>query len=190
MQHCGRPINGTTNERIRKSCFAASSTTHLDISTEKKSVIMDSTIVSALAAVLGSLVGGAATIAATLVSQKTRSKHKMVQAEIKKRETLYGEFISECCKRAIDSFESSLDKPEVLLTMYELVNRIRLCSSDAVLEEAQQAVAVILDQYFSSNLSLEETRALLRKGLDADPLRRFAEACRFELKGLATAVQP
>ena len=54
---------------------------------------MDSTIVIALAGVLGSLVGGAATAATTWVSARTHGKRELVSAEMKKREALYGEFI-------------------------------------------------------------------------------------------------
>ena len=103
---------------------------------------------------------------------------------MRKREALYGQFINECCERAIDSFGRSLDKPEVLLASYELLNRIRLCASKTVLQEAERALEVIMDQYFASNLSLEEMRAVMRKGANVDPLRPFAEACRAELKAL------
>lgn len=145
---------------------------------------MDSTIVTALAGVFGSLVGGTATATAAWVSARTHSKRELVAAEMKKREALYGEFINECSERAIDSFERNLDRPEVFLKAYELLNRIRLCASPAVLEEAERAVAVIMEQYSASNLSLEEMRALLRQGGNADPLRQFAETCRSELKAL------
>jgi hypothetical protein len=145
---------------------------------------MDSTIVTALAGVLGSLVGGGATAATAWVSARTQSKRALVAVEMKKRETLYGEFISECSERAMDSFERSLDKPEVLLKAYELLNRIRLCASPTVLQEAERAVAVIMEQYFASNLSLDEMRALMRQGGNVDPLRSFAEACRSELKAM------
>ena len=94
-------------------------------------------MISALAAVAGSLVGGTATVATTWVTQRTQSKRQLIRAEMKKREALYGEFIHECSKRAIDSFERMLDKPESLLSMYELINRIRLCASDTVLQEAE-----------------------------------------------------
>jgi len=55
----------------------------------------------------------------------------MLRAEIRKRETLYGEFISECSARIIDSFERTLEKPGTLLQAYALLNRIRLCASGA-----------------------------------------------------------
>ena len=149
---------------------------------------MDSTFITALAGVLGSLVGGSATVATTWVTQRTLSKRELLRTEIRRRENLYGEFISECSKRVIDSFERILDKSENLLSMYELLNRIRLCASDTILREAEQVLKLITEQYFSSNLSLEELRALVRKGGNEDPLRRFAEACRSELKSMRSAV--
>jgi hypothetical protein len=149
---------------------------------------MDSTIVSAMAAVLGSLVGGSATVATTWVTQRTLGKRELLRADIRRRETLYGEFISECSARALDSFEHTLDKSERLLSIYALLNRIRLCASDAVLAEAERALAAITEQYFRPNLSLEQLRALIRDGANADPLKSFAEACRAELRSIKTAL--
>ena len=56
-----------------------------------------------------------------------------------------------------------MDKPETLLPVYEVLNRIRLCSSDAVLAEGEQVLQRITEQYFSPNLSVEELRALFEK---------------------------
>ena len=145
---------------------------------------MDNTIVTAMAGVLGSLVGGSATAATAWVTARTHGRRQLIAAEMKKREAIYGEFIKECCERAMDSFKRSLDKPEILLRTYELLNRIRLCASDTVLQEAERAMAEIMNQYSASNLSLDEMRAMMRKGANADPLRPFAEACRAELKAM------
>ena len=49
-----------------------------------------------MAAVLGSLVGGSATVAATWVTQRTLSKRELIGAETRRRETIYGEFINQC----------------------------------------------------------------------------------------------
>src|SRR5574342_285795 len=133
---------------------------------------MDTTIVSAMAAIFGSLVGGSATVATAWVTQKTLNKREEITAEIGKRETLYGEFISECSKLVLDSFVSTLDKPERMLSLYALLNRIRLTASEAVLAEAEQIVVRITDQYFSPNLSVEELRARYRSP-SGDPLRTF-----------------
>ena len=141
---------------------------------------MDTVIVGAMAAVLGSLVGGSATVTTAWITQKTLNKREMIGAEIRKREALYGEFISECSKLIVDSFTRTLDKPETLLSAYALLNRIRLSASAAVLADAEQIVRWITEQYFSPNLSIEEIRARIRSR-SADPLKSFGEACRAEL---------
>ncbi len=149
---------------------------------------MDATVVSALAAVFGSLVGGSATVATTWITQRTQSKRELIRAEISKRETLYGEFICECSRLFVDSLVHTLDKSEAMLPLYALLNRIRVSASNTVLAEAEQVLIRITEQYFSPNLSVEEMRALIHSGSDADPLKPFGEACRVELKSMRAAV--
>jgi len=142
---------------------------------------MDSAIVSATAGVLGSLVGASAAVATAWVTQKTQSKRELIQEEMRRREALYGEFVAECAKLLIDAFTHTLDKPDTLLPLYALINRVRLCASQPVLTEAESLLTRIAEQYFSRNLTLEEMRALTRSQ-GADPLKSFGEACRVELK--------
>jgi hypothetical protein len=148
---------------------------------------MDTAIITAMAGVLGSLVGGSASVAATWVTQRTLSKRELIRTEIRRRESLYGEFISECSARIIESFERTLEKAETLLHAYALLNRIRLCASDAVLAQAEATLRFITEQYFSPNLSVDEMRKLIRKWT-TDPLEPFGEACRLELKSFRAAV--
>ena len=148
---------------------------------------MDPAIVSAMAAVFGSLVGGSATVATTWITQRTLSKRELLGMEIRARETLYGEFIRECSKLVLDSFTHTLDKAEKLLPVYELLNRIRLCASDAVLAEAEEMLKRITEQYYSPNLSVEEIRMLFQSH-GPDPLKSFGETCRVELKSIRAAV--
>lgn len=144
---------------------------------------MDTTIVTALAAIIGSLTGGSASVATAWVAHKTLNKREAMRAELAKRETLYGEFINECSKRVMDSLERNLDKTETLLPIYALVNRIRLSASDAVLAQAEEIVKFIMEQYFAPNVSIEYLRERVRNG-DTDPLMRFSEACRRELMAM------
>ena len=148
---------------------------------------MDNAIVSAMAGVLGSLVGGSAAVATAWVTQKTQSKRELIQEEMRRRETLYGEFVAECAKLLVDAFTHTLDKPDTLLPLYALINRIRLCASQPVLAEAERLLTRIAEQYFSRNLTLEEMRALTRSQ-GADPLKSFGEACRVELKSMRARV--
>lgn len=145
---------------------------------------MDPTIVSAMAAVFGSVVGSSATVATALITQKTQSRRERIRAEIARRETLYGEFISECSRLFMDSLSRALDKPEAMLPLCALLSRIRVFASDAVVQEAGKVLKRIADQYFAPNLSLAEMRALVQSGSDADPLKPFGEACRVELDSM------
>jgi hypothetical protein len=83
----------------------------------------------------------------------------------------------------MDSLERNLEKPETLLSIYALLNRIRLCASDAVLKQALELVRFIMEQYFAPNLSVDEFHERVHNG-GIDPLKAFSEACRRELKSV------
>ena len=141
---------------------------------------MDTTIVTALAGIVGSLCGGGASVATAWVTQRTHSKREGIRNEVKKRETLYGEFINECSKSVMESLERNLEKPQTLLSLYALLNRIRLCASEPVLTQAEELVRFIMDQYFAPNVSIEEFHERVHSG-GIDPLKAFSEASRCEL---------
>ena len=140
----------------------------------------DTTLLTALSGLLGTLIGGSASVATTWVAHKTVSKREVMREEMRKRETLYGEFIGECAKLLMDSFTHSLEAPETMLGVLALINRIRLCASQMVLDQAERLLRRITDQYLSPNLTLDELRDLARSE-NADLLRDFAETCRAEL---------
>ena len=149
---------------------------------------MDTTAASALAAILGSLVGASATIGTTWITQRFQTRRERISAEVRQKEDLYREFITESSKLLIDSLDHHIDEPAKLLQVYALLSRIRLRSSDAVVAAAELAIQRIVDQYFSPNMSTEELRALaFSRGELDDPLKAFSEACRVEIKGLAHA---
>jgi hypothetical protein len=142
---------------------------------------MDAPLISVAAGLLGSVIGGSATIGTSWVAQKTLNRRELLRDEIRTREALYGEFIAECAKLLIDAFLHTLEKPEIVLPVYALINRIRLTASPPVLAQAEGLVARITDQYFSRNLTVDELRHMARFD-EADPLRAFGETCRVELE--------
>lgn len=142
---------------------------------------MDMPFSSALSGVMGSAIGVSATVAVAWINQRTLNRRELIREEVSKREALYGEFIGECARLLVDSFQHTLENPETLLPAYALINRIRLCASPEVLAEAESLLGRITEQYFSSNLSLQELRELARSAA-GDPLKTFGEACRLELK--------
>jgi hypothetical protein len=145
---------------------------------------MDTAVVSAASAILGSLVGGSASMATAYMTQRTQARRAEIQAEIHKREVLYTDFIAECSKLALDSMEHTLDSPDKFLSAYALVNRIRLVASDAVLQAAEAALEEIFERYRGPNLPLEKIREISSLKSIHDPLKPFSEACRNELRAL------
>ena len=148
---------------------------------------MDATIVSAMAAVLGSLAGGAATLGTAWVTQRAQNRRELVAADIRNREALYAEFIRECSRHSIDSLSHTLESLETVLPIYALLNRIRLSASDQVLAEAERTMKRLVDQYYSPNMSLEQIRAMVDSE-SIDPLKPFGEACRRELASIRAAM--
>ena len=144
---------------------------------------MDTATIGALSAVLGSLVGGTATAATSWMSQRALNRSKHIKDEMKRREALYGDFIGECAKLAVDALAHSLEKPETLLPAYALLNRIRLCASPAVLVEAENVLKRLTEQYFATNLPVEQIRHLALSK-DGDPLEALGQACRAELNAM------
>ncbi len=145
---------------------------------------MDPAILTASAAVLGSLAGGFASLATAWLNQKTQAKRMSVQVETRKRELLYSEFITECSKLVVDALGHTLERPDTFQQAYTLVNRIRLTSGDPVLQAAEAAIKEILARYRAPNLPIEKLREMSLDEIH-DPLKAFSEACRVELKALA-----
>jgi hypothetical protein len=144
---------------------------------------MDTSTISVISGLVGTLLGGSASVATAWVTQRTFNKRELIRVEMGKRETLYGDFIGECSRLLVDALTHELEKPETLLPAYALLNRIRLCASEAVLSQGERLLRRITDQYFSNNLTLDNVHSIMHSN-DADPLLAFGEACRAELRSM------
>lgn len=140
-------------------------------------------VLTALSGIVGTLVGASVTVAIAWGNQRAHYRRELMREQIQKHEALYSEFIAECARLLVDALQHGLEKPETMLPVYALVNRIRLCASDGVLAAAERLLDRITDQYFAPNLTVSQVRDLARSA-DADPLRAFGEACRHEIVGL------
>jgi hypothetical protein len=146
---------------------------------------VDSNLITALAGVLGSVSGASAAIATTWITQKNQTVRERAKSETRKREILYGDFITEASQRFADAFDHSLDKPETLVKLYAILGRIRLVSSDAVLAAAEQCCDRIIDLYAKPNRTMAEIFTTLH-GAEFEVLKDFSAACRVELRRYST----
>jgi hypothetical protein len=149
---------------------------------------MDSALITAAAAGLGSLVGAAASVGTTWMTQRTETVRGYNEWRLREREVLYGEFITEASRLAVDAMLNSLERPDKLVTLYGILGRIRLMSGAEVLHKAEECLHRIVDLYSQPNLTTEQ----IRNAIEAmethrlDPLKEFSAVCRTELLELAT----
>ena len=143
-------------------------------------MLTDTSIITALAAAGGSIVGAAATVTTTWINQRNQTVREQTQARVRERETLYGEFITEASRLAVDAMSHSLESLEKLVILYGIIGRIRLISSEEVLAEAEKCCRRIVDLYARPNITVEQVRALLDSD-ELDPLKPFSATCRAEL---------
>ena len=146
---------------------------------------MDTSVVTALAALGGSLVGGLTTFASTWLSQRYQDSRERVASEITKRETLYGQFINEATRASLEAIEREIDSLASLTGLLALLNRIRLTASTEVLEAAERVVDNIAALYMAENLTPRQLYESRQRGEGVhmqDALKAFGEACRRELQ--------
>jgi hypothetical protein len=142
---------------------------------------MDANLITALAGALGSVTGASAAIATTWISQKSQTGRERAKWETRKRETLYGDFITEASQRLANAFDHSLDSPETLVKLGAILGRIRLVSSDAVLVAAEECFDRIVELYAKPNRTMDELVTTLHSG-EFEVLEHFSDACRVELR--------
>ena len=94
-------------------------------------------------------------------------------------EELYKNFIEEASRRYADAIVNDRSEVSKLVDLYALIARMKILSSDTVIEAAEKAGRLILDTYLSPNRTFVDLPDLIN---EMDPLRDFSEACRRELQ--------
>ena len=141
---------------------------------------MDTHIIALVAAAVGSTVGAAASVMTTWINQHKQTVRELTQLRLRERESLYGEFITEASRLAVDAVSHSLDTLEKLVILYGVLGRIRLVSSEEILAEAEKCCRRIVELYARPNLAIEEVGASFDPD-ELDPLKSFSSVCRAEL---------
>jgi hypothetical protein len=139
-------------------------------------------VVTAFAAISGSMVGSFGSVVGTWISQRHQDLRDRRTRKMASREALYSDFIVESARLLVDALEHNVSDPQKLIPVYALLSRIRLGSSSRVLETAEEVMKSILATYSQPNITAEEIQT--RAGRGKDPLRMFSDTCRIELESL------
>ncbi|CAN5277765.1 hypothetical protein BH11CYA1_BH11CYA1_10100 [soil metagenome] len=142
---------------------------------------MDSSLISAL---LGSTIGGVASIIATFVTQDFLAKRAVVAREIVARERLYAQFIKEASNLYFDSLDGNLDNPGGLIPFFSLLGRIKITGNESVQAAAEGVAASIIESYKRPSISFSEMHQEMlersSRGEVDEPFKGFTDACRHE----------
>src|SRR3954470_24380078 len=104
---------------------------------------MDPAILSATAGLIGSLVGGVSTFAASWLTQRGQLRLQTLVQQATKREALYAEFIVEASKRVAEAWSPQAENPEAFAGLYSAIERMRLTSSAEVISAAEAVITEI-----------------------------------------------
>jgi hypothetical protein len=140
---------------------------------------MDMLYVPALASFSGSASGTMASIVTGWVTQRRRDRARRSLRATSKREELYKSFIEEASRLYADALVNDKSEVSKLVDLYALIARMKILSSDAVIEAGEKAAQLILETYLAPNRTFVDLPELIK---EMDPLRDFSEACRRELQ--------
>jgi hypothetical protein len=143
---------------------------------------MESALITAVALITGSVVGALGSFVGGLVNQRFHDRRDLLASKLARLETLYSDFITETAHLLVDALQHNKFEPKNLVPAYALLSRIRLNSSQQVLEAAEDVLNTILSIYPQPNLAPEEIHAGNIGG--EEQLKRFSEISRRELESV------
>jgi hypothetical protein len=147
--------------------------------------MMDSSLISAGAALGGAAIVGAMSFLGVWIAKKKEVRAQWLVQDRLRRQDLYKEFIQVASKCFVDAVQH--EKPDVasLVAMYEKMSRMRGISSPQVLADAEEVLRRIIDALSEPAVTLtnDKVREMFETG-SADVLRNFSESCRAEFDAL------
>jgi hypothetical protein len=146
---------------------------------------MNAAYLPAVAALVGSAIGGLTSLATTWLTQHGQAKIQQLTRDRVQREKLFSKFIDEASSLYADAFTHDGTDLSKLSKLYSMVARMRLLSSKNIVDHADKVAQMIIDTYLAPNKAFRDVPKLRENGA-LDPLKAFSEACREELRKFGT----
>ena len=144
---------------------------------------MNASVISALAALAGTAVGGLTSVFANWLTHRIQVRAQWLQHEKNQRQILYRDFIEEASKCYIDALQHDEADIAGLVGLYAKLGRMRVLSTTPVVHSAEGIVRTILDAYLEPDKTFVELREMAIQGT-IDLWHDFAHACRVEFEDL------
>jgi hypothetical protein len=144
---------------------------------------IDPALLSAISALVGALMGGGASLAAAVYTQRYQDRLQRVAREAPKREQVYADFIMNASNSLLNAYVHdgiTLNGDEQRLI--GLANRMRLFAPPNVIERAEAVIRGLIEISLKPSVDLRKLAiAELSKNPDLDVILPFSLACRADL---------
>lgn len=145
-------------------------------------MIADPTLLSAMSALMGAVIGGGGSLASAIYTQRYQDRLQRVAREATKREAVYADFIMSASKLLLKSYVNDgfmLNGDEQHLIA--LGNRMRLFAPRSIVEAAEAVIRKIVEISLQPSLDLKKLTLADVSNHDADLLLPFSLSCRADL---------
>ena len=142
---------------------------------------MNAAYLPALAALVGSAIGGLTSLVTTWLTLRGQAKLQQRTQDRVKRETLFAKFIDQASLLYADAFTHEGTDLSKLSELYAMISRMRLLSSSTIVDHAEKVSQMIIETYLAPNKTFRDV-AMLKETGALDPMKEFSEACREELR--------
>jgi len=144
---------------------------------------IDPTLLSSVSALLGALVGGAASLVTAIYTQRRQDWLQRVACEVAKRETVDADFVMSASKLLLNAYtKDEIAQGGDEQRLIGLINRMRLFAPPDVVGAAEAVLRAIVGIFLKPSIEVRQLATeALSKSLDPDPLLAFSLACRTDL---------
>jgi hypothetical protein len=147
--------------------------------------MIDSSLISAVAALGGAAAGGTATFLGSWLGQQRQARAQWVAQDKLHRQNLYKEFIEQSSMCYIHALQHHQPDILALVALYAKTSEMRVMSSPDVLAAAEDVVKRVIETYSKADITFADIDlvAVVQDG-SFDLLRDFSESCRVEFNHL------
>ncbi|HEY1962375.1 MAG TPA: hypothetical protein VGG69_08155 [Rhizomicrobium sp.] len=146
---------------------------------------MDPSVIAALAALLGAVIGGLTSVLAAWLTQRTQTRAHWLEQDVVRRQDLYKEFIEEASSCFVHALQNEEPDIPALVRLFAKIDRMRVLSSANVVDIAERIAGRVIDTYLEPAKSFRELHDMAAHD-SIRPIREFSEACRVEFESLRT----
>jgi hypothetical protein len=142
--------------------------------------MMEGVLISGVAALSGSAIGGLVSAAATWMAHRHQDRRERTAMQTTRRERIFTEFMEQASRAFADALVHQLEDPSKLVPLFATIGKLRLFASSATVDAAEEVMDSIVNAYYSPPVAFDDRTNLDKPSYDV--LRIFIDACQHELK--------